>query len=703
MDVKSFLQLSNSLPEAMLLLDSDGVILAANKKAQKFIQSSQNTTIIGNGLINYVDNTDESLIQSIRLWSRSKEPVPASIKWKHIPEEETSSIQCKGFLLRQGDETDKSLIVLRCNIGSSITKQFIELNTELDRQKKILRKLQASREAHKKEHEKAAVTLHSIGDAVITTDANGNIEYLNPVAEKLSCWDNSAASGKPIEVVFNIINDITRQPAKNPIRECLETKKVVELENHTALISKEGKEYIIEDSAAPIIDNHNNIIGAVLVFHDVTGDRLAKRQLEYIAQHDTLTNLKNRYYFEQQLEHSVDVASRGHHITALLYIDLDQFKTINDSAGHAAGDELLVDAARRLQNRTRQGDILARLGGDEFGLILDDINPDQLNVIAGEYINALDDLKFQWEGEEYEVTCSIGAIIIDKEIYSPAEALRRADIACYAAKDSGRNRCHIYTDSDEKEITRLGEIKVVNRIKEALKKDEFTLFFQPIRHTNSGEIAIFEVLLRLQQDDNTLLGPGNFIPIAERHGITTDIDIWVVRNAINLLCEKNKEQKECQLTVNLSGASLGNKEILEIVRDFALKNPNLAQHLVLEITETAAVTQIDKASQFIKELRELGIRFALDDFGTGFSAFSYLKHLPVDFIKIDGSFVRDVADDPVDQAMVRSINHIAHSLGKLTIAEFVENEEILDILKEIGVDMVQGYHLGRPAPDLIAS
>ncbi|NOX09618.1 MAG: EAL domain-containing protein [Gammaproteobacteria bacterium] len=697
MNIEDFLQLTDTLPEALILFDISGTILAANRKASRFIEASPEQ-LKNRPLIDLLNNSATGLQDCIRLCSRSRAPIPISLKWKHIASEKQSNIQCQGFLLKPASPEEKAWLVLRCIIGYSITRQFIDLTSEINRHKNILRKLEQNRKILEQEREKAIVTLHSIGDAVITTDAQGNVEYLNPIAEQLTGWKNDTAAGQTIETVFNIINEVTRQPALHPVRHCLTEGRIVGLANHTALISRNGDEYVIEDSAAPIRDRYKNIMGIVLVFRDVTGDRLAKRQMEYLVQHDSLTGLKNRYVFEQQLKQTVNSASRGKHSAALLYIDLDQFKIINDTAGHAAGDELLIEMARRFNERTRQGDILARLGGDEFGVILDDIKANQLQEIAESYCHALKGFKFQWHGNKYEVTCSIGCIIIDQNIRTPAEALRQCDIACYVAKQKGRNCNHIYSKEDESKVSTLGEITVVNEIKAALEENRFILYFQPIRHLGDSTIVMHETLLRLQQKDKTITTPGNFIPVAERYGLMTQVDTWVITQAIERLTDQSKENPIDHLTVNLSGGSIGDNTILKIIKSFAEKNPSAAQRLIIEITETAAVTHLDKASLFIKELRKLGIRFALDDFGTGFSSFNYLKHLPVDIIKIDGTFVRDIANDPVDLAMVRSINHIAHSLNKTTIAEFVENQDILDALESIGIDMVQGYFIGMPEP-----
>lgn len=280
--------------------------------------------------------------------------------------------------------------------------------------------------------------------------------------------------------------------------------------------------------------------------------------------------------------------------------------------------------------------------------------------------------------------------------------MRRADIACYMAKHQGRNRCHLYNIDDEKHIPSLGEIDVVNDLKDALLSDRFFLHFQPITDIVTHEVVLHEVLLRLRDKSGGSLQPGHFIPIAERYGLMNRLDEWVINRAVQFIRQQQVLGKVCRLSVNLSGMSLGDSALLETIKDIVVNDSHVAGCLILEVTETAAVTHIDKASRFIRELRDTGVQFALDDFGTGFSSFAYLKHLPVDLIKIDGTFVRDILDDPVDQAMVRSINHIAHSLGKKTVAEFVENAEILALLQDIGVDLVQGYHIGKPSADYLA-
>lgn len=693
-----FLPLADALPEALLLLTSSGQIMAANRGAEEFLQICRDE-LTGKPVHDLVSNDDDKVDQLLRSWSRSKTPTPAPLTWKHGTSWK-GNWRCHGYLLDPAAADTEGRIIIRCSKGKPQASEFLALNQEIKKQAQSLKLLKESRDQLTSEHEKVMVTLQSIGDAVITTDAEGGVEYLNPVAEALTGWTTEEARNKPLADVFNIINELTREQADNPVYRVLTEKRIVELANHTALIARDGTEYVIEDSAAPIRLTNGEILGVVLVFRDMTRDRLARRQLEYLAQHDTLTGLYNRHYFEQQLKHSIYTASRGKNSYALLYIDLDQFKTINDTAGHGAGDELLSEVAQIFAMRTRKGDVLARLGGDEFGLLLDDCDEAQALQVAGSFVQSLSGFSFDWEGLSYNITPSVGISLISKDTVTAAEALRQADIACYVAKQGGRNRSHLYKDSDEKIVSPVGEMGLINDIRAAINEDRFVLHYQPIFRTGSVRADIYEVLLRMVATDGTLISPGTFIPIAERYGLMPQIDSWVVSKVLELLASDYLNSPETCLSVNLSGSSIGSKDVLDQFRKNIRKHRKQAAKLIFEITETEAVGNIQRAGEFMRQLKQLGCRFALDDFGTGFSSFAYLKHLPVDFIKIDGTFVRDIVDDPTDQAMVRSIINIAHSLNKDAIAEFVENEDILELLKQFGVDYVQGFHTGKPKAEI---
>ncbi|NIP73751.1 MAG: EAL domain-containing protein [Gammaproteobacteria bacterium] len=695
-----FLRLADALPEVLILISTDAQLLAANRAAGRFLGIAPRQ-LVGRSLFELVKTPETVVRKHIKLWHRTRTPIPAPLIWK-VRRHAEGGWRCHAFLLQPSEGGQPAYIALRCIPGRRSAGEFQALNRELERQRGTLRKLQESREELALAHEKAAVTLHSIGDAVVTTDQDGIIEYMNPIAEGLVGWTTSEARGRPLLEVFNILNEDTREPADDPVARCLREGTIVGLANHTVLIARDGTEYVIEDSAAPIRSAHNRLLGAVLVFRDVTEERLVQRQLRYLAQRDTLTGLYNRHYFEQELGRAVQVARRGTLGYAMFYMDLDQFKLINDTVGHGAGDEMLREVGEFFFRRLRQSDVLARLGGDEFGVLLNGVGADKAMEIADDLQRSMEAFDFTYQGVTYEISTSIGIAMIGAQTVSSAEVLRHADIACYVAKRQGRSCNHLYSESDDVDLTTIGEMKLLADIKTALAQDRFVLHFQPIQPLAGRGDPLYEVLVRMLDDQDQLVGPGTIIPTAERYGLMTQIDKWVVERALGLLAERVHDGRPIRLSVNLSGTSAGAPELLDAIRNGMHRLDVPPGRLIFEVTETAAiaVAHIEKAEAFMRELRAAGCRFALDDFGTGFSSFTYLKYLPVDYIKIDGTFVRDILSDPVDQAMVRSINQIAHSLGKQTIAEFVENEEVRKALVSFGVDYAQGYHIGRPGPEL---
>lgn len=549
------------------------------------------------------------------------------------------------------------------------------------------------------EKERAQITLESIGDAVITTDADGCIEYLNPVAEKLTGWSQADAHGCIISDIYHIINEETQEPVDNPIARCLSEKRVLGSVSHTILIARNGSEYSIQDSVAPIRDRNQRILGTVLVFSDITGSRQLERELTHQATHDALTGLVNRREFEQRLQRVLDNYQQGQSQHALCYLDLDQFKIINDTCGHSAGDELLRQLAMLFQDYIRQRDTVARLGGDEFGILLEHCSIDQARRVAEMVRKAVETFRFCWKRQSFQVGVSIGLVPITAAMNTTAELLRAADSACYVAKDNGRNRIQIYDDIDQNLLQHHGQIQWVSRIQQAFDEDRLKLVFQPITPVNGslpGNVH-YELLLRMDKGDGEMLLPGSFLPAAERYHLITRIDRWVVRAALSWL-EANPAHSEVLnlCSINLSGHSLGDENFQEYVLQQFENTRIPAEKICFEITETAAIANLLGATRFMKTLKYYGCRFALDDFGSGLSSFNYLKNLPVDFVKIDGVFIKDIADDPINFAMVRSINEIGQLMGKKTVAEFVENEAILAKLKELGVDYAQGYHVGYP-------
>ena len=425
-------------------------------------------------------------------------------------------------------------------------------------------------------------------------------------------------------------------------------------------------------------------------------------RLSFEASHDALTGLVNRREFETRLGKALDELSvrPGEH--SLMFLDLDQFKVVNDTCGHAAGDQLLKQTSALLQENLRRGGLLARLGGDEFGVLLQDCDAGSAVATAERLRLAVQELRFVWNGCAFNISVSIGLVQV-AEANAMEATLRAADMACYMAKEKGRNRVQVYHPSDAELVERVGEMAWVQRIRNGLDEGRFCLFAQEIRSLSKTEpdCSRVELLLRLRDEDGKLVQPGSFMPAAERYGLMPLIDRWVIRNAFALLAERISSSRPAELTscaINLSGATFGDDDFVEYVRrQFEIYRvpPGM---VCFEITETSAIANIPSAKRFIEALKKLGCRFSLDDFGTGMSSFSYLKHLPVDFIKIDGSFVREMLNSKMDRAMVEMIVHVARVMGKSTIAEFVESDEILPALGEIGVDYAQGYAIGKPAP-----
>jgi len=564
-------------------------------------------------------------------------------------------------------------------------------------------------EALYQERERALITLHSIGDGVITTDSRGRVDYMNPVAENVTGWTYGEAQGCPLTEVLPLIDEATRLAVESPADVTLRTGRVVNITDQCVLINRKGQEFNIEDSAAPIFDRDNTVIGAVLVFHDVTRERRMAHQMTWQATHDSLTGLANRNEFADRLANLLDGVTRNparQH--ALLYLDLDQFKVVNDTCGHDAGDELLKQLSRTLRANVPASASLARLGGDEFGILLESVSLEQAAEIANRLLQAFADFTFEWEQRRFDVGVSIGMVPIRHDTPGASYVLSAADVACYVAKESGRNRVHIYQDSDINLGERHNEMHWVSRIKEALENNRFVIFRQTITSLHGDDpTPHYELLLRMRDQDNNLVPPGAFIPAAERYNLMNAVDRWVIHAAFSHLRVTQQEGDQGIYSINLSGNSLNDDALpVYIQRQIAEYGINPGQ-LCFEVTETAAVFNLEKASHMIKSLKKLGCRFSLDDFGSGLSSFGYLKNLPVDFLKIDGSFVKDINNDPMNRAIVEAIHQVGHSLSIRTIAEFVETRNIANQLREIGVDFAQGYYFSKPEPlidtDTIAS
>ncbi len=539
--------------------------------------------------------------------------------------------------------------------------------------------------------------LDSIADAVIAVDAAGRIIHLNPIAEDLTGWPFHEAHLKPYDEVFRIHNHLNTSHS-DPIGTCLEQGMVIVHSEGHVLIDRAGNEVPVENSCAPIRNRRHKIVGAVVIFSSKETEGDSDRILTYHATRDALTSVFNRREFERRLQDLCRHAREtGEHHT-LAFIDLDHFKAVNDTAGHAAGDQMLRQIAWLMGRNIRDTDTLARLGGDEFGLLLKKCNVEHARAVAAKLQRAIRELRFPWQGQSFQVGASIGLVEITPDSPEFNELIREADAACYAAKDRGRNHIHVYKPDDLKLAAQQGRMRWVTRLAQALDENRFELFGQCIHPLRDQLPLQVEILLRLRDADGTLIAPGAFIPAAERHGMMPDIDQWVVEHACRQLPRLMSEHPEVVFSINLSGTTMSdpdrNDELARIIRYHGLA----PGRLYFEITETAAVSSLDTTITIIERMHQHGFRFALDDFGTGLSSLGSLKDLPIDQVKIDGTFIRNLRDDPVASAMVEAMARIAKLLDIATVAEFVEVESIVERLRAIGIDYAQGFHFSKPRP-----
>ena len=568
--------------------------------------------------------------------------------------------------------------------------QYVAIRTDVTEHKRLERALF-------KEKERAQITLESIGDGVITTNAFGLVDYMNPRAEMLAGVELEDSRGHLLGEVLNVFDEKTHKKIDGPIDACLQKGHRVVLPGQVVINQFTDNEFAIEVTASPILDRDGAVVGVVIVFHDVTELRGLANKVSYQATHDALTGLINRREFERRLGLLLESARQEDKQHALCYMDLDQFKIVNDTCGHVAGDELLRQLTTLLQAQVRERDTLARLGGDEFGVLLGNCRLDKAEEIAEEFCHTVREFRFVWQEKSFEIGASIGLVAIGTDSGSTTDLLSAADAACYVAKDKGRNRVYVYQPDDEELVARHGEMQWVSRINQALEENRFQLYFQPIVPLqNVNEKTHVEILLRMRDEADRLIFPMAFIPAAERFDLMPAIDRWVIRNVFSF-CEASGRD-DITYAVNLSGASLSDAGLMEYLREQFSNYDVRPANLSFEITETAAISNLSEAIHFISELKMLGCRFSLDDFGSGLSSFAYLKNLPVDYLKIDGGFIRGIVDSPIDCAMVESINHIGHVMEIKTIAEFVENDEIYKCIKDLGVDYAQGYNIAKPKP-----
>jgi diguanylate cyclase (GGDEF)-like protein/PAS domain S-box-containing protein len=551
------------------------------------------------------------------------------------------------------------------------------------------------------QHELLQVTLESIGDAVITTDSRGITQWLNPVAQNITGWSKEKAQGKPIEQVFHIVDGETRERITDPIEACLTRGETSELPKNTVLISRTGNEVGIEDSAAPIKDKAGNIVGLVVVFHDVTEQRLLTKKMSYQATHDALTDLLNRAEFEVRLNEMLERCHANQEQHALMFIDLDHFKIINDTCGHAVGDEALIQISKLFREVFRTSDIVARLGGDEFGVILENCSVTQAKKLAQKICNKLVTFRFSHGEDKFQLGASIGLVIMDRSWKGIESLVKAADSCCYEAKQSGRNRVQVLSSQDMDFGSLAGEIQWTTEIERALNEDRFVLFAQTVHHTlpSSKEGIHAEILIRMLDDKGNLILPSVFFPAAERYHLASRIDRWLLHHFAEWIGSLSHEKRESiqMLCINLSAQSIGDRAFHDDIEQVVTQiEPSLRDKLCFDIAETAVMNHLVDTAKFIERVKNMGARIAMDDFGRGSASYAHLKELDVDLLKIDGQFVQNALNDELDEASLRSFIEVANILNVETVAKYVDEEEILNKIQQLGVDYVQGFLLHKP-------
>ncbi|MBK8209206.1 MAG: EAL domain-containing protein [Rhodospirillales bacterium] len=541
---------------------------------------------------------------------------------------------------------------------------------------------------------------------MITTDAAGAITYLNPTAERLTGWSETDARGQPVSAVFVLFDEHTRAPVADPVHRCLREGRSVGTDGPAVLVGRTGEEHAVGASAAPNRDRTGVLIGAVLAFHDVTNLRRLAKRMKYEATHDALTGLVNRREFDRRLQRAVNTARAQGHEHALCYFDLDRFKLVNDIAGHAAGDSLLQQVGRLLADKFRERDTLARLGGDEFALLLENCAPEEAHRIAGVTVASFREWRFVWMDRAFRVGASAGLTSITRATESAQQAMSEADAACYSAKENGRDRVHEYCGDGAPAVPQHAPMIVASSLVDALTENRFRLVGQPIvaLGANGTYVHRTEVLLRLADESGADVPTATLIQAAERYGIMASIDRWVIDNALRTHASVQNPARASNLSINLSGDSLGGDLAAFVSRSFD-RHRTCPEQVCFEITETAAARNLDQALRFLHDVKKLGCLVALDDFGGGLPSFRYLRDLPIDYLKIDGSFIRDLGKSAEDDVVVRSMNDLAHALGVITIAEGVADQPTAECLRNLGVDCAQGYAFGAPAPlaEMLAS
>ena len=546
----------------------------------------------------------------------------------------------------------------------------------------------------------AQYTLESISEGVITTDNDGRIDYMNLAAETLIGSNRDDAAGHRIGELFTLVDDADRRPLGDPVERCLAMRRRVNMGRRAVMISNDGDhEHSVEITASPIRGPGNSISGAVVVFHDVSEIRGLTRKMSYQATHDPLTGLINRREFERRLDEAMDAAHAEEAVHMLFYMDLDRFKAVNDTCGHLAGDNMLREVAGLIKEQVRDSDFVGRLGGDEFGALLIGCPIQKARQIASDICNAVDDYRFVWKDKIFNIGISIGLVEISHVSGSLQDVMSAADSACYVAKQEGRGQVHVYSARDEAIARERGDIQWLKALQAALHEDSFELAVQPILamsgSADSGPAV--EVLIRLPDGRGRTADTAEFLRPAERYQLMPQIDRWVVNAALGAIAGGEiKLGGNRSVAINLSGQTLADEPFLGFVVDALDRSGVSPSSVCFEVTEKAILSNVQHAQRFIEVLHGIGCEFSLDDFGSGLGSFSSLKHLPIDYLKIDGTYTRNLQSDEVNQEMVNAMIKLARKMQFRIVAEQVEHQEDFDWLREVGIDFIQGHFVDAP-------
>ncbi|MGD2119756.1 MAG: EAL domain-containing protein [Chromatiales bacterium] len=597
-------------------------------------------------------------------------------------------------------QSEKTLAQFKNSLEQQVVERTNELASTVETLKREVFLRRSTEKQLASQRENFRTTLQSIADGVIAVDRDCKITYMNPAATLLTGWSLDESLQQDINKIFNLSD--ANLAERKIYEDCLTGRLDHAVTEHHSLFLKNGSSISIEHSVSPIQDHDSSIRGLVIVFRDVSKTEEMTKELNYQATHDRLTGLFNRNYFEKALKQALLDAHNNNKVHAFLYMDLDQFKLVNDTSGHMAGDELLQQLGTVLSKHVRNNDVLARLGGDEFGLLLKSTTQKQAQTTAEHILQLVRDFRFVWSEKSFSVGVSIGISVIDQTTPSIEQLMSEADTACYVAKDKGRNRFYVLNPDDTELMIRKDEMLWVSRLELAIQENRFVLYAQPVVPANTSKTGIhYEILVRMISEEGELIPPGVFIPAAERYAIMDRIDFWIISQAFREVAHYTDIgllDEGAVFNINLSGSTLDKSDLHDfIVSEFSF-HAIRPEQICFEITETAAIANMTQAFKLIQSLRQLGVKFALDDFGSGLSSFAYLKMLPVNYLKIDGSFVKNLADSKTDRAMVQAINTVGHSMQLETIAEYAESHEIVELLKTLGIDFIQGYAIGKPRP-----